>query len=130
MLRVSVVLAIFSPCVCAYTGARLNPKTLTPAPPIKVVLMKVRLETSIRHTPLTANCPRGLKRGDVQRTSLHANQIQLNLCIAVLTRPKVQRRGVDFIDDWRGKTNPSEIDSFYIMLAAVASLDSYVTEFR
>src|ERR1044072_9705834 len=49
VLRVSVVRSIFNPCVCAYTGARLNPKTLTPAPPIKVVLMKVLLERSIRH---------------------------------------------------------------------------------
>src|SRR4030095_9528149 len=47
VLRVSVVRAIFNPCVCAYTGARLKPKTLTPAPPAKVVLMKVLLETSI-----------------------------------------------------------------------------------
>jgi hypothetical protein len=43
VLRVSVVRAIFSPCVCAYTGARLKPNTLTPAPPIIVVLMKVLL---------------------------------------------------------------------------------------
>src|SRR5690349_20390323 len=50
MLRVSLVRSIFSPCVCAYTGARLKPKTLTPAPPIKVVLMKVLLETSIETT--------------------------------------------------------------------------------
>src|SRR6266404_926473 len=47
VLRVSVVRAIFRPCVWAYTGARLNPKTVTPAPPINVVLMNVRLETSM-----------------------------------------------------------------------------------
>src|SRR5258707_233430 len=58
VLRVSVVLAILSPCACAYTGARLNPNTETPAPPINVVLMKVRLETSMTGTPSTqiVNC--------------------------------------------------------------------------
>src|SRR6266850_5594098 len=56
VLRVSVVLAILSPCACAYTGARLNPNTETPAPPIKVVLMKVRLETSMTGTPSNSNC--------------------------------------------------------------------------
>src|SRR6266851_1566741 len=56
VLRVSVVRAILSPCVCAYTGPRLNPNTETPAPPIKVVLMKVRLETSMTGTPSNSNC--------------------------------------------------------------------------
>src|SRR5258705_4164427 len=56
VLRVSVVLAILSPCACAYTGAKLNPNTETPAPPIKVVLMKVRLETSMTGTPSNSNC--------------------------------------------------------------------------
>src|ERR1700730_8643484 len=56
VLRVSVVLAILSPCACAYTGARLNPNTETPAPPINVVLMKVRLETSMKGTPSNSNC--------------------------------------------------------------------------
>src|SRR5258708_38264031 len=55
VLRVSVVLEILSPCACAYTGARLNPNTETPAPPIKVVLMKVRLETSMTGTPSNSN---------------------------------------------------------------------------
>jgi hypothetical protein len=66
VLRVSVVRSIFSPWVCAYTGARLNPKTLTPAPPIKVVLMKDLLEISINIPPrlFEGNYLKGLQAQD------------------------------------------------------------------
>src|SRR6266481_5824603 len=84
VLRVSVVLAILSPCACAYTGARLNPNTETPAPPIKVVLMKVRLETSMTGTPSNSNCdlraeqPGVLKSGgDKKSTNCRARALVL-----------------------------------------------------
>src|ERR671936_2927799 len=45
--RVSEVREIFSACVCAMTGATSKPKADRVAPPAKVALMKVLLETSI-----------------------------------------------------------------------------------
>src|SRR6267142_2730181 len=62
VLRVSVVRAIFRPCVCAYTGARLKPNTVTPAPPINVVLMNVRLETSMASHSSTIKLEMGVEQ--------------------------------------------------------------------
>src|SRR5713101_7957868 len=52
VLRVSVVRAIFNPCVWAYTGARLKPNAESPAPPTTVVLRNVLLETCITLPPI------------------------------------------------------------------------------
>src|SRR5207253_2239783 len=54
VLRVSVVRAIFNPCVCAYTGRRSNPNADNPAAPATLV-MNVLRETSMRRTPLTSH---------------------------------------------------------------------------
>lgn len=61
---------------------------------------------------------------------LDANQIQLNLCIAVFTRPQIQRSSIDLVDEGRGKTNTSEIDTFNVMPACIACFDPYVIELR
>jgi hypothetical protein len=47
VLRVSVVLEIFNPRLWAYNGAKSNPKTDSPTPPMTPALRNVRLETSI-----------------------------------------------------------------------------------
>jgi len=58
------------------------------------------------------------------QTLLYANQIQLNLCKTVLTRPQIQRRSIDLIDDRRGKTNPRKINSLKVVFARVTSFNA------
>ena len=44
---------------------------------------------------------------------LQAYQIQFNLRIAVLACPKIQSRGVDFINDWHRKTKPADPPKYF-----------------
>src|SRR5258706_13069590 len=48
----------------------------------------------------------------------------------MFARPKIQRRGVNFIDDRCGKTHTSKIDALEVMLARLASFDPHMIEFR
>src|SRR2546421_6049946 len=59
----------------------------------------------------------------------NANQIQLNLCIAVFARPQIQRGSINFIDQRRSESNPSEIDSFEVVLASVTGFNPHMIEF-
>jgi len=62
--------------------------------------------------------------------SLDANQIQLNLCIAVLARPKIQWRGIYFIYDRSGEAHPSKINPLEVTHAGIASFDSDMLKLR
>ena len=42
----------------------------------------------------------------------------------MLSRPKIERCGVNFIHQGRGKAQACEIHSFYIVLAGIAGLDA------
>src|ERR1700756_5440642 len=51
VLRVSLAREIFRVWVWAWTGVRSNPRTETPTPPTRVLLRKVRRESSISRPP-------------------------------------------------------------------------------
>jgi hypothetical protein len=80
------------------------------------------------NAPFDLNCDGGLTGGTDYY--LDPNQIQLNLCIAVLTRPQIQGGSIDLVDERRGKSNTGEIDTFYVMLACIACFNPYVIELR
>src|SRR6476661_5927880 len=95
VLRVSVVRSIFRPWVCAYTGARLKPKTLTPAPPIKPVLMKDLREISIGHTSTSGLGLRGtFRRGYSARLGPTTTKVNAKICKEMFSRKdaKTQRK--------------------------------------
>src|SRR2546421_12940041 len=69
-------------------------------------------------------------RPNTQGTGSHSNQVQLNLCKPTLARPKVQRGSINFIDNGSSETYTSKINSLDVVLTGVASLDSYMIEFR
>src|SRR5437763_763396 len=50
----------------------------------------------------------------------NANQIQLNLCIAVFARPQIQRGSVNFIDQRRSESHPGAIVSIELVLTGLA----------
>src|SRR5829696_9191027 len=76
----------------------------------------------------------GTTRGTLQRggelKTLNSNQVQLDLCIAMLTRPKIQRSGIDFVDNRSGKAGACKINALQVMLAGIASFDANVVELR
>ena len=61
---------------------------------------------------------------------LKTNQIQFNFCIAMRTRPNIERRRSYFINQGYSKTKAREINPFDVMLARVASFNSDVVVFR
>ena len=48
----------------------------------------------------------------------------------MLMRPKIQRGGIDFIDNRCGKPGASKINALKVMLARIASFNANVVEFR
>ena len=58
------------------------------------------------------------------------DQIQLDFGIIMFARPQIQWGCIDLVDEWRSKTNTSEIDTFNVMLACVACFDPDVIELR
>src|ERR1043165_4983550 len=65
-----------------------------------------------------------------QPNGSYANQIQLDLRIAMLACPQIQGRGVNFIYHGRSEANASEIDSFEVMLTVVTGFNPHVIELR
>src|SRR5436189_2453021 len=64
------------------------------------------------------------------RNTSEAQQIQLDLFIPALLRPRVQRRRGDFVDERDGEAEAAEIDAFQVALAGVADLDAHVLQVR
>src|SRR6266545_1142725 len=60
----------------------------------------------------------------------HSHKVQFDLLVAVLTRPKIQRCRVNFINDWCRKTDTCKVHTFNVVRACIASLNSNVVEFR
>ena len=69
---------------------------------------------------------RFLGAGLSRRNSLEANQVQLNLGVAMRLRPDVEGCGCDFIDKRNCQPEAREVYTFDISLASIASLNSEV----
>ena len=91
--------------------------------------MNVRLDTSTAHY-LQVSALMGIDKIGRRERRLYANQIQLNLCEALLACPKIQRSCVDFVNEGCSESNLSQINSFDVMLAGVTCFDTHMIELR
>src|ERR671912_2273789 len=62
--------------------------------------------------------------------SSKTDEVQLDLRVAVLARPHVQRRRRDFVHQRDGEAEPRQVNSLDVMQAGVAGFDSDVLELR
>ena len=61
---------------------------------------------------------------------LKTNQIQFNFCIAMRTRPNIERRRSYFINQGYSKTKACKINPFDVMFAGITGFDPDVVVFR
>src|SRR5262245_19773537 len=101
VLRVSLVRAIFSVFACAYAGAASNPNADTAAP---------------------AAAERRNVRREIDMSS-HPCEIQFDLPVSPLDRPRVERDAGHFVDEGYRQAEFTEIDRLEIVPARLARID-------
>src|SRR5713101_510875 len=66
--------------------------------------------------------------GPFRKSGLHAQQVELQLGVAVLLRPEIQGNRGKLIHNWDGKPVLGEVHGLDVHLAGVAGLDAHVLE--
>src|ERR1044071_6448874 len=147
MLRVSVVRAIFNPCVCARTGSSPKAKAETAAPPATVLLRKVLRSIPFnssegRRRQLGGGVVGGRGEGYASRVRVsrsyfrpaakseddcsQPHEVQLDLRVAVFVRPHVERGGGDLVDDGDGEAEPRQVNALEVVPAGVTGFHADV----
>src|SRR6266536_200682 len=151
VLRVSVVREIFSVLDWAKIGATSKPNAERAAPPAIELRRNVRRDipigrlqcegrnckqyTSSKAAPalaaLRASTLWGPPSGGRQRCdrdTSEAQQIQLDLLVAVLEGPHVERRSSDLVHERNRQAESADVHAFQIAATTVAGIDSHVLE--